>query len=96
MLPAVDRLSVRGGPKAPPRPACKGLELVVVEGRVRPRPGCEHCSRYPARALKSGLGGAGFEVLRVLGGKHFLNTASAGCLVCHLSRYNERGYGWGW
>jgi hypothetical protein len=45
----------------------EGLELVVVEGRVRSRPGCEHCPWYPTRALKSGLGGMGFGVLRVLG-----------------------------
>jgi hypothetical protein len=45
----------------------KGLELVVVEGRVRSRPGRGNCSQYPARAPKSGLGGVGFEVLRVVG-----------------------------
>jgi hypothetical protein len=45
----------------------EGLELVVVEGRVRSRPGREHRSRYTTRALKSGLGGVGFEVFRVLG-----------------------------
>jgi hypothetical protein len=63
----------------------KGLELVVVEGRVRSRPGCEHCSRYPTRALKSGLGGVGFEVLRVLGcmpgGRIAARWPSGGCGV---------------
>jgi hypothetical protein len=45
----------------------EGLELVVVEGRVRPRPGCGHRSGYAARALERRLSGVGLEVLGVLG-----------------------------
>jgi hypothetical protein len=44
----------------------EGLELVVVEGRVCPRPGCGHRLGYPTRALERSLSGAGLEILSVL------------------------------
>jgi hypothetical protein len=46
----------------------EGLEVVVVEGCVRPWPGCGNRSGYPARALEGGFGGVGIEVLSVRGG----------------------------
>jgi hypothetical protein len=45
-----------------------GLELIVVEGRVCPRPGYENRSGYPTRALKRRLSGVGLEVLGGEGG----------------------------
>jgi hypothetical protein len=53
----------------------EGLELVVVEGRVRPRPGCEHRSGYPTRALASTLSPA---ELAAKGGKFVTTALSAG------------------
>jgi hypothetical protein len=45
----------------------EGLKLVVVEGRVRPRPGCGNRSGYPTRALERCISGVDLEVLGVLG-----------------------------
>jgi hypothetical protein len=45
----------------------EGLELVVVEGCVRPWPGCEHRSGYPTRSPEDSFGGVGLEVLSVRG-----------------------------